>query len=168
MIPDTIANHPAILASVLARADLPEIATAGSATWHPLLRASLPLMDLTGADYIRVVAGEHTIVVQRELDSLVGVIFRTGDQISKSVHRMIRRVIVPPAKRVAKPAARASEPASFPRQTEAEATAQRHDAEVRLGAIRERRIVDNEGRDSDGDLVIRDGKPHPAHVPGTW
>lgn len=48
MIPDTIANHPAILASVLARADLPEIATAGASTWHPLLRASLPLMDLTG------------------------------------------------------------------------------------------------------------------------
>ena len=59
-------------------------------------------------------------------------------------------------------------PASAPpaRQTEAEATAQRHDAEVRLGAIRERRIVENEGRDSDGDLVFRDGKPHPAHAPG--
>lgn len=27
---------------------------------------------------------------------------------------------------------------------------------------RERRIVENEGRDDDGDLVYRDGMPHPA------
>lgn len=27
---------------------------------------------------------------------------------------------------------------------------------------RERRIVENEGRDEDGDLVYRDGMPHPA------
>jgi hypothetical protein len=29
-------------------------------------------------------------------------------------------------------------------------------------AIRENRIAANEGRDEDGDLVYRDGKPHPA------
>lgn len=28
--------------------------------------------------------------------------------------------------------------------------------------LEERRIVQNEGRDEDGDLVYRDGKPHPA------
>ena len=168
MIPDTITNNPAILASVLARADLPEIAIAGETSWHPLLRASLPLMDLTSADFIRIVVGEHTAIVQRELDSLVGVVFQNGNPVSKSIHRMIRRVIVPPSKRGAKPKVREPAPASLPRQTEAEATAQRHDAEVRLAAIRERRIVQNEGRDSDGDLVIRDGKPHPAHVPGQW
>ena len=164
-IPDTITKHPSILASLLASADASEIVTAGAEAWHPLLRAALPLMALTDADHIRVVLADHTVIIQRELDSLVGVAIITGDPIVKSIHRMIRRVIVP-AKRGARP--KTATPASAPpvRQTEAEATAQRHDAEVRLGAIRERRIVENEGRDSDGDLVFRDGKPHPAHAPG--
>ena len=163
-IPDTITKHPSILASLLASADASEVVTAGAEAWHPLLRAALPLMALTDADHIRVVLADHTVIIQRELD-IVGVAIVTGDPIVKSIHRMIRRVIVP-AKRGAKP--KTAAPASAPpaRQTEAEATAQRHDAEVRLGAIRERRIVENEGRDSDGDLVFRDGKPHPAHVPG--
>jgi len=163
-IPDTITKHPSILASLLASADASEVVTAGAEAWHPLLRAALPLMALTDADHIRVVLADHTVIIQRELD-IVGVAIVTGDPIVKSIHRMIRRVIVP-AKRGAKP--KTAAPASAPpaRQTEAEATAQRHDAEVRLGAIRERRIVENEGRDSDGDLVFRDGKPHPAHAPG--
>lgn len=51
----------------------------------------------------------------------------------------------------------------IPRQTQAERDAQRYDAEKRLRQLAENRIIANEGRDKDGDLVIRNGKPHPAY-----
>jgi hypothetical protein len=105
-IPDTITKHPSILASVLARADGEELVIAGSEAWHPLLRAALPLMARTSAGFVRIVAGDNTIIVQRELDSLLGVVIVTGDPVAKSLHRMIRRVLVPPGKRGPKPKAR--------------------------------------------------------------
>ena len=51
----------------------------------------------------------------------------------------------------------------LPRQTDAEVTAQYMDFERRMAALRERRIVANGGRDSQGDIVIRHGVPHPAY-----
>ncbi len=34
---------------------------------------------------------------------------------------------------------------------------------MRLRAIAERRIIANGGRDGAGDVIYRNGRPHPAH-----
>ena len=168
MIPDTITSNPAILASVIARADLPELA-AGSAAWHPLLKVSLTLLAMTDANHIRIAVDTHTLIIQRERDSIVGVVIVTGDPIGKSIHRMIRRA-VGPAKRGAKPRKAAEPSPAVPADREESAPAHAAPAthQALLRAAAERRIVENEGRDDDGDIVIRDGKPHPAHIPSQW
>lgn len=165
MIPDTITSNPAILASVLARANLPEPAVAGAAGWHQLLLASLPLLTLAGTNYIRIAVNTHTIIIQCEGGSVVGVVIETGDPIGKSIHRMIRRAVTP-AKRGAKP--RKVEPSPAVDAEQGQRTPAPVSDKAWLRAAAEDRIIKNEGRDDDGDIVIRDGKPHPAHIPSQW
>jgi hypothetical protein len=163
MIPDTITSNPAILASVLVRAELPELATAGAAAWRPLLQASLQLLALTDVNYIRIAVDTYTLIIQREGTSTIGVVIATGDPIGKSVHRIIRRA-VGATKRSSKPSKAGST------HTDAGGRGQSGPVSDKgwLRAATERRVVENEGRDDDGDIVIRDGKPHPAHIPSQW
>ncbi len=51
----------------------------------------------------------------------------------------------------------------LPRQTDAEARDQHRDFDLRMGALAEKRIIANGGRDREGDIVIRHGVPHPAY-----
>ena len=47
---------------------------------------------MTGETSIRLVVGEHTMVVQHELKETVAVVIPTGHAIAKSLRRMIRRM----------------------------------------------------------------------------
>lgn len=53
--------------------------------------------------------------------------------------------------------------AAIPVQTVDEHALQLKDAAMRLRAIAERRIIANGGRDGAGDVIYRNGRPHPAH-----
>ncbi len=50
------------------------------------------LLALTDEPTVRLVVGEHTIVVQRELGQIVAVVLPTGHAVAKSLRRMIRRM----------------------------------------------------------------------------
>lgn len=92
-IPSIIANNPAVVAAVVGpHGTTPHLTFCGDGSWHPMLQAALRLMSYGGGTpFIRVVVGDHTFVIQREADVLIGVAFRTGDPLAKSLHRMIRR-----------------------------------------------------------------------------
>lgn len=64
----------------------------GDESWAPVLDASLSLLEKTGEKTIRIVVGQHTIVMQVEGDEVVGVVIPTGHAIAKSLRRMIRRL----------------------------------------------------------------------------
>jgi hypothetical protein len=64
----------------------------GVETWAPVLDASLALFDKTDEDTIRLVIGQHTIIVQKEHGQTVAVVLPTGHAIAKSLRRMIRRL----------------------------------------------------------------------------
>ena len=96
---EALTSCPHIRACIVAKSDSLESTPFGETSWAPMLRAALPLMDLTAAGFIRLVVGEHSIVIQREGGVLVGVVFDTGKAVAKSLHRMIRRACAPGPRR---------------------------------------------------------------------
>ena len=64
----------------------------GVETWAPVLDASLQLFGQTGEDTIRLVIGQHTVIIQKEHGDTVAVVLPTGHAIAKSLRRMIRRL----------------------------------------------------------------------------
>ena len=69
----------------------------------PVLDASLGLFALTTEDTIRLVIGQHTVIIQKEHGQTVAVVLPTGHAIAKSLRRMIRRLakkerVTPPAR----------------------------------------------------------------------
>ncbi len=64
----------------------------GLERWRPVLDGAVKLLQMTGETSIRLVIGEHTMVVQHELKETVAVVIPTGHAIAKSLRRMIRRM----------------------------------------------------------------------------
>lgn len=64
----------------------------GVESWAPVLDASLQLFGQTGEDTIRLVIGQHTVIIQKEHGDTVAVVLPTGHAIAKSLRRMIRRL----------------------------------------------------------------------------
>jgi hypothetical protein len=64
----------------------------GVDSWSPVLDASLQLFGQTGEDTIRLVIGQHTVIIQKEHGDTVAVVLPTGHAIAKSLRRMIRRL----------------------------------------------------------------------------
>ena len=64
----------------------------GAENWAPVLDAALGLFEKTDEDTIRLVIGQHTIIVQKEHGQTVAVVLPTGHAIAKSLRRMIRRL----------------------------------------------------------------------------
>jgi hypothetical protein len=64
----------------------------GVDSWAPVLDASLQLFSQTGEDTIRLVIGQHTVIIQKEHGDTVAVVLPTGHAIAKSLRRMIRRL----------------------------------------------------------------------------
>ena len=64
----------------------------GDSSWQPVLEGALRLLEKTDENSIRVVIGDHTMVVQSEGEETVGVVLPTGHAIAKSLRRMIRRL----------------------------------------------------------------------------
>ena len=64
----------------------------GLERWRPVLDGAVKLLQMTGETSIRLVVGEHTMVVQHELKETVAVVIPTGHAIAKSLRRMIRRM----------------------------------------------------------------------------
>lgn len=64
----------------------------GAEAWAAVLDGALSLFAKTGEPSIRLVVGNHTIVVQKENEETVAVVLPTGHAIAKSLRRMIRRM----------------------------------------------------------------------------
>ena len=91
----------------------------GDNSWQPVLDGALRLLEKTEENTIRVVIGDHTIVVQAEGEETVGVVLPTGHAIAKSLRRMIRRLsrkargpVVRPALQHLQPTAPGARPAA--------------------------------------------------------
>lgn len=86
-----LAAAPGVVAVTIDSPNHPR-AFRGVETWAPVLDASLQLFGQTGEDTIRLVIGQHTIIIQKEHGDTVAVVLPTGHAIAKSLRRMIRRL----------------------------------------------------------------------------
>lgn len=86
-----LAAAPGVVAVTIDSPNHPR-AFRGVDTWAPVLDASLQLFGQTGEDTIRLVIGQHTVIIQKELGDTVAVVLPTGHAIAKSLRRMIRRL----------------------------------------------------------------------------
>lgn len=64
----------------------------GDLAWRAVLEGSLDLFAKTDQSSVRVVVGDHTVVVQSEGPERVALVLRTGHAVAKSLRRMIRRM----------------------------------------------------------------------------
>ena len=64
----------------------------GDNNWNAILGSAVGLFQKTDEVSIRLVIGQHTVVVQRENEETVAVVLPTGHAIAKSLRRMIRRM----------------------------------------------------------------------------
>jgi len=64
----------------------------GEESWNAILAAAMGLLKKTDESTIRLVIGQHTVVLQGEGDETVAVVLPTGHAIAKSLRRMIRRM----------------------------------------------------------------------------
>lgn len=98
-----LAAAPGVVAVTIDSPNHPR-AFRGVDSWAPVLDASLQLFSQTGEDTIRLVIGQHTVIIQKEHGDTVAVVLPTGHAIAKSLRRMIRRLAkkergpVPPAR----------------------------------------------------------------------
>lgn len=96
-LPESITGNPGILAAIIGRADTHTPATSffGEGAWQPMLDHAMKLLLHTTESFVRLAVGEHTVIVQREGEVVIGCVVRTGHAVTKSLHRMIRRALAP-------------------------------------------------------------------------
>ncbi len=85
----------------------------GEDRWKPIVLEAVRLRQIAGEPSVRVLVGEHAVLVSGDDRHVVGVVFIKGHPVVKSVVRMVRQLIragAPAAKPAPAPAAAAPAP----------------------------------------------------------
>lgn len=117
-----LTTNPGVLAVLSAPVtaagdDIPDMTTFGAERWHPIMRGAALMLRHTTETELRVVVGDHLVIVQVEGEQIVAVVVASAHAVNKSIHRMIRRSVkpwTPPRERPIappRPRSKAAEPA---------------------------------------------------------
>jgi hypothetical protein len=95
-----LTTNPGVLAVLSAPVtaagdEIPDMTTYGAERWHPIMRGTALLLRHTQEPELRVVVGDHLVIVQIEGEQIVVVVVASAHAINKSIHRMIRRSVKP-------------------------------------------------------------------------
>jgi hypothetical protein len=96
-----LTTNPGVLAVLSAPVttagdDIPDMTTAGAERWHPIMRGAALMLRHTTETELRVVVGDHIVIVQVEGEQIVAVVVASAHAVNKSIHRMIRRSVRAP------------------------------------------------------------------------
>ena len=91
----------------------------GDERWRPIVLESVRLRQIAGEPQVRVLVGEHAVLVSGDDRHVVGVVFIKGHPVVKSVVRMVRQLLRQPASAArrsaaAVPSAPSAPPAAAP------------------------------------------------------
>lgn len=67
----------------------------GDDRWHPIVHEAVKLRQISGESSVRVLVGEHAVLVSGDENHVVGVVFIKGHPVVKSVVRMVRQLLRP-------------------------------------------------------------------------
>lgn len=70
---------------------------AGDERWHPIVHEAVKLQQLSGEASVRVLVGNHAVLISGGVGHVVGVVFIKGHPVVKSVVRMVRQLLRPQA-----------------------------------------------------------------------
>lgn len=76
-----------------AQAEQPE--WVGDERWNPIVIEAVKLRQIAGETSVRVLVGDHAVLVSGDEKHVVGVVFIKGHPVVKSVVRMVRQLLRP-------------------------------------------------------------------------
>ncbi len=68
----------------------------GDERWRPIVMEAVKLRQIAGEPSVRVLVGEHAVLVSGDERHVVGVVFIKGHPVVKSVVRMVRQLLRQP------------------------------------------------------------------------
>lgn len=77
-----------------------DAAWVGEERWKPIVLEAVKLRQVAGEPAVRILVGEHAILVAGDDKHVVGVVFIKGHPVVKSVVRMVRQLMRLPANAV--------------------------------------------------------------------
>ena len=86
----------------------------GDDKWRPIVLESVRLRQIADEPQVRVLVGEHAVLVSGDEKHVVGVVFIKGHPVVKSVVRMVRQLLRQPASAARRSAAAATSAPSAP------------------------------------------------------
>ena len=86
----------------------------GDERWRPIVLESVRLRQIAGEPQVRVLVGEHAVLVSGDDRHVVGVVFIKGHPVVKSVVRMVRQLLRQPASAARRSAAAVTSAPSAP------------------------------------------------------
>ncbi len=67
----------------------------GDDRWNPIVMEAVKLRQIAGEPSVRVLVGDHAVLVSGDDKHVVGVVFIKGHPVVKSVVRMVRQLLRP-------------------------------------------------------------------------
>jgi len=83
-----------------------DISWVGDDRWRPIVMEAVRLREIAGEPSVRVLVGEHAVLISGDDKHVVGVVFIKGHPVVKSVVRMVRQLLRAPSPKAAKAAAK--------------------------------------------------------------
>ncbi|PCC71721.1 hypothetical protein SAMN02745121_03073 [Nannocystis exedens] len=87
----------AVLDQTAEQAQAGDAAWVGEERWKPIVLEAVKLRQVAGESAVRILVGEHAILVAGDEKHVVGVVFIKGHPVVKSVVRMVRQLMRLPA-----------------------------------------------------------------------
>lgn len=87
----------AVLDQTAEQSQTGDAAWVGEERWKPIVLEAVKLRQVAGETAVRILVGEHAILVAGDDKHVVGVVFIKGHPVVKSVVRMVRQLMRLPA-----------------------------------------------------------------------
>ncbi len=85
----------AVLDMAMEQAQGGEPAWVGEERWKPIVMEAMRLRQIANEPQVRVLVGDHAVLVSGDEKHVVGVVFIKGHPVVKSVVRMVRQLLRP-------------------------------------------------------------------------
>ncbi len=79
-----------------------DISWVGDDRWRPIVMEAVRLREIAGEPSVRVLVGEHAVLISGDDKHVVGVVFIKGHPVVKSVVRMVRQLLRTPSPKKSK------------------------------------------------------------------
>ena len=94
---ERVLRHDGIVAVLDQTGEQADLAWVGEERWKPIVLEAVKLRQVAGEAAVRILVGEHAILVAGDEKHVVGVVFIKGHPVVKSVVRMVRQLMRLPA-----------------------------------------------------------------------